>query len=76
MRNITEQRNLDRRILHFLQGCDPTPCGVVATALVESAFDVRAALHALVDAGELHKFSKPNGTEMFVAQSGGPGEAA
>lgn len=71
MRNITEQKALEQRILHYLDGCDPMPCGVIATALVESAFDVRAGLHALVEAGELHKFSKPNGTEMFVVRSGG-----
>ncbi|WP_328186963.1 hypothetical protein [Marinobacter sp. OP 3.4] len=76
MRSINEQKQLEQRILSFLDGCDPMPCGVIATALCESAFEVRAGLHALVDAGELHKFSKPNGTEMFVVQSGGPGEAA
>lgn len=76
MRNLTTQRQLEGRIVSFLDGCDPMPCGVIATSLCENAFDVRAALHALVDAGQLHKFTRPNGTEMFVVQQGGPAPEA
>lgn len=71
MRNITDQKSLEQRILRYLDGCDPMPCGVIATALAEDAYDVRQALHNLVGSGELHTFNRPNGTEMFVVQSGG-----
>lgn len=76
MRSITNQKQLEGRIVAWLEGYDPTPCGVIAAALCENAYEVRNALHALVATGELHTFNRPNGTEMYVVPTGDPGRAA